>query len=138
MLLFFHKHMKIPDHHEVIRSCSIYEFSTFEYIDTFENIQSLGTQPTINHFSISKVKYKNLNCFSQLLLLLSSDLNLNLGPVYQGTRQCSNKWNVFKSRSLHFIHLIINSSLSKIEELHFNAKSTNAAVMLPNLNLTLQ
>ena len=134
MLLFFHKHMKIPDHHEVIRSCSIYEFFTFDYIDTFENIQSLGTQPTINHFS----NFKFLNCFSQLLLLLSSDINLNLGPVHQGTRQCSNKWNVFKSRSLHFIHLIINSSLSKIKELHFNAKSTNAAVMLPNLNLTLQ
>ena len=130
--------MKIPDHHKTIGSCSKYEFSTYDYIDTFTNIQSLGTQPTINYFSISKVKYINLNYFSQLLLLLSSDINLNLGPVHQGTRQYSNKWNVFKNRGLHFIHLIINSFLSKIEELHLNAKSTNAAVMLPNLNLTLR
>ena len=70
--------MKIPDHHEAIRSCSKYEFSTFDYIATFENIQSLGTQLIINHFSISKVKYKNLNSSSQLLLLLSGDINLNL------------------------------------------------------------
>ena len=70
--------MKIPDHHEAITSCSKYEFSTFDYIATFENIQSLATQLIINHFSISKVKYKNLNSSSQLLLLLPGDINLNL------------------------------------------------------------
>ena len=130
--------MKIPKHRQAIKSCSKYEFSTFDYTNTFINIQSLETQPTINYFSISKVKYKNLNYFSQLLLLLSSDINLNLGPVHQGIRQYSDKWNVFNNRGLHFIHLIINSYLSKIEELHLNVKSTNAAVMLPNLNLTLR
>ena len=40
-----------------------------------------------------------------------------------------NEWNVFKNRALHFIHLNINSLLSKIEELHFIAKSTNAAII---------
>ena len=35
----------------------------------------------------------------------------------------------FKNIGLHFIHLNINSLLSKIEELRFIAKSTNAAVM---------
>ena len=34
-----------------------------------------------------------------------------------------------KQRGLHFIHLNINSFLSKIEELHLIAKSTNAAVI---------
>ena len=110
----------------IIRSCSKYELSTFDYSDTFENIQSLLI---INHFSISKVKYKNLNSFSQLLLLLSGDINWNLGPVYQGTRQCSNERNVFKNRGLHFMHLNIDSFLSKIEQLRFNAKSTNASVI---------
>ena len=37
--------------------------------------------------------------------------------------------HVFKNRGLHFIHLNINSLLPKIEELHFIAKSTNAAVV---------
>ena len=89
----------------------------------------METQLTINHFSISKLKYKNLNSFSQLLLLLSGDISLNPGPVHQGTLQCSNEWNVFKNRGLHFIHLNINSLLPKIEELRFIAKSTNAAVI---------
>ena len=63
-----------------------------------------------------------------MLLLLSGDINLNLGPIHQGKRQCSNEWNVSKKRGLHFIHLNINSFLSKIEELCLIAKSTNAAV----------
>ena len=64
-----------------------------------------------------------------MLLLLSGDISLNPGPVNQGTLQCSNEWNVFKNRGLHFIHLNINSLLSKIQELRFIEKSTNAAVI---------
>ena len=91
MLLFLHKHIKTPDNHEAIRSCNKHEFFTFDYIDTCENIQSLRTQLTISHFSISKLKYKNLSSFSQLLLLLSGDISLNPGPVDQVTLQCSNE-----------------------------------------------
>ena len=104
-------------------------FFTFDYIDTCENIQSLETQLAINHFSISKLKYKNLNVFSQLSLLLSGNKSLNPGPVHQGTLQYSNEWNVFKNRGLHFVHLNINSLLPKIEELRFIAKSTNTAII---------
>ena len=64
-----------------------------------------------------------------MLLLLSGDISLNPGPVDQGTLQCSNQSNVFKNRGLHFIHLHINSLLSKIEEHRFIAKFTNAAVI---------
>ena len=130
VLLFLHKYIKTPDHHEVIRSCCKHEFFTFDYIDTCEYIQSLGTQLTINDFSISKLKYKNLNSLSQLLLLLSGDMSLNpAGPVHQGKLQCSYEWNVFKNRGLHFIHQNINSLLSKTEELRFIAKSIKVAVI---------
>ena len=127
LLLFFHKHIKTSDHQEAIRSCSRYEFFTSDFIDTCEDIQSLMTQLTINHYSISKLKYQNLNSFSCLLLLLSGDISLNPGPVHQDTLQCLNAWNVLKNRGLHFIHL--NILLPKIEELRYIAKSTNAAVI---------
>ena len=123
-MLFLHKYTKTPDHNEAIRSCSKHEFFTFDCTDTCENIQSLGTQLTINHFSSLKLKYKNLNSFSQLLLLLSGNISLNPGPVHQGTLQCSNEWNVFKNKVLHTIHLNINSLLPKIEQLHSIAEST--------------
>ena len=126
-MLFLHKHIKTPDHNEAIRSCSKHENFTFDYIDTCEIIQSLETQLTVNHFPISKLKYKNLYSFSQLLLLLSDDISLNPGPVHQVILQCSNEWSVFKNRGLHFVHLNINSLLPKIEELRFIAKYTIAA-----------
>ena len=128
-MLFLHKHIKTPAHYEAVRSCIKHEVFTFGYIDTCENIQSLRTQLTINYLSISKLKYKNLNFFSQLLLLLSGNISLNPGLVHQGTLQCSNEWNVFKNKGLDFVHLNTNSLLLKIEQLCSIAKSNNAAVI---------
>ena len=91
VMLFLHKHIKTPDHNEAIRSCSKHEFFTFDYIDTCENIQSLGTHLTINHFSILTLKYKSFNSFSQLLLLLSGDISLNSGPINQDILECTSE-----------------------------------------------
>ena len=129
LLLFLQKHIKNSDHQETIRRCSRYEFFTSDFLDACEDIQSLITQLTINHYLISKLKYQNLHSFSHLLLLLSGDISLNPSPVQQDTLQCLNKWNVFKNRGLNFIHLNINSLLPKIDELRYIAKSTNAAVI---------
>ena len=82
LLLFLHKQIKIPDHYEVIGTCCRYEFFTFDSMDTCEDIQTLITQLTINHYSVSKFEYKNLNSFSQLLLIFSGDISLNPGPVH--------------------------------------------------------
>ena len=57
LLLFLQKHIKNSDHQETIRRCSRYEFFTSDFIDTCEDIQSLIMQLTINHYSISKLKY---------------------------------------------------------------------------------
>ena len=123
-----HKQVKTPDHDEVIRTCRRYESFTFDYIDTCQNIQTLITKLSINHYSVSNPKHKNLNSFPQLLLLLSDDMILNPGLVHQNTSQCLSERNVFRSRGLHFIHLDIISSLSKI---YFRsiAKSTNTVVI---------
>ena len=82
LLLFLQKQIKNSDHQETIRRCSRYEFFTSDFIDNCEDIQSLITQLTINHYSISKLKYQNLNSCSHLLLLLSGDISLNRGPVH--------------------------------------------------------
>ena len=102
LLFFLLKQIKIRDHNEVIRTFSRYEFFTFDYIDSCEDVQT---------FIISKLEYKNQNSFSLLLLLLSGNISFNPGPVHQGTMQCSSEWNVFRSRDLHFIYLNINSLL---------------------------
>ena len=64
-----------------------------------------------------------------MLLLLSGDISLNLGPVHQDTTQCSSEWIVFRSRYLHFIHLNVISLIPKIEEIRYIAVSNNVAVI---------
>ena len=64
---FLHKHIKTPNHQEAIRSCSRCEFFTSDFINACEDIQSLITRLTIYHYSISKLKYQNLDLFSHLL-----------------------------------------------------------------------
>ena len=58
LLLFLHKHIKTSDHQETIKSCSRYEFFTSDFIDTCEDIQSLITQLTINHYSSQSLNTK--------------------------------------------------------------------------------
>ena len=80
-------------------------------------------------YSVPKLKYRNLNSYFHLLILLSGDISLNSGPTHQHKLQCLNEQNLFKSRGLHFIHLNINSLLPKIEELRIIAKSANAVII---------
>ena len=73
-----------------------YDLSFFPLIKLYLWGYSVIENPA-NHwyFSISKLKYKNLNSFSQLLLLLSGDVSLNQGLIPQYTIQRSNEWNGF-------------------------------------------
>ena len=64
VLLFLHKHIKTPHYHEAIRSCSRHKLFTFGYTDNCEDILSLITQLVVHHFSISKLKCKNLSSLS--------------------------------------------------------------------------
>lgn len=107
VILFLHKHVKNPDHHEALRSFVRHNFFTLDYIQTYHDILSLITQLTTDQILVSKLKCKNLNFFSQLLLLLSGNIRLKSGHVYQGTLQCSSKWNIFRKIFLNFIYLSI-------------------------------
>ena len=52
-----------------------------------------------------------------MIFIYDRRYKLNLGPTHEDKLQCSNEWNIFESRDLHFICLNINSLLPKIEEL---------------------
>ena len=69
----------------------------------------------------------NNKYFLRILLILSGDIRLNAGPVYNNESLESNKWNVFKSKGIHLIHLNINSLLLKIDKIRYIAERANAA-----------
>ena len=79
-------------------------------------------------YTILKFKRINNKSFHCLLLILSGDISLNPGPVYNSQPSCSNEWNVFKAKGIHLIHLSVNSLLPKFDEIRYKAARTNAAV----------
>ena len=63
------------------------------------------------------------------MLILSGDISLNPGPVYNSRPSCSNECNVFKVKGIHLIHLNVNSLLSKTDEIRYIAARANTAVI---------
>ena len=63
------------------------------------------------------------------MLILSGDISLNPGPVYNSQPYCSNECNVFKAKGIHLIHLNVNSLLSKTDEIRYIDVRANAAVI---------
>ena len=63
------------------------------------------------------------------MLLLSGDISLNPGPVYNNQSLHSNEWGVFRSKGIYLIHLHVNSLIPKIEEIRYIAEHTKAAVI---------
>ena len=108
-------------------------------------------------YALSKIHLDRYGSFLKVLLILSYDINLNLGPVhgiqnenllhtlsFHDCNFCGNKfyynpnslnknksrneWNVFKKRAMHFIHVNINSLLPEIDEVHYIVKITNVSI----------
>lgn len=63
-----------------------------------------------------------------MALSLSSDLNLNPGPINKYHRR-NHTFNVFNSKGPDFLHLNITGLLPKMDQLRYIAKSSNAAVI---------
>ena len=78
---------------------------------------------------IPKLKQINNKSFLCILLLLSVDITLNPGPVYNNQSLHSNEWNVFRSKGIHLVHLNLDSLLPKTDEIHYIAERTKAAVI---------
>ena len=103
------------------------EIFTYEYIDVCNLLHTSHIHNAFVFFA--KFKYRNKDSFFILLLLLFGDISLNLGPSHINQASDNNKWDVFKARGLHFIHININRLLPKIEELRRDASQSNAAVI---------
>ena len=86
-------------------------FFKFEFMNVCDDFQFSVTRMSSTFYSVSKLKYRNLNSYFHLLILHSDIISLNPGPTRQHTLQCLNEWNIFKLRGLHVIHLNSESVL---------------------------
>ena len=82
------------------------------------------------YFALNKLRIKRNECFKfyHLLILLSGDVSLNPGPS-QYPPYNDDKFEPFRKRGLHFLHINVNSLLSKIDELRDVVGHTKPAIL---------
>ena len=82
-------------------------------------IQHITLHKSLVCLAITNLKYKDFNNFYHFLLLLSGDLNLNPGAV----------WEPLKKKGLHLLHIKSNSFLPKINKLKCIVNKTKATII---------
>ena len=99
-----------------LKCCPNNEFLSTELIKITGDINSAEILMSC-YFALNKLKIKRSECFKFYhLILLSGDVSLNPGPS-QYPPYNDDKFEPFHKRGLHFLHLNVNSLLSKIDEL---------------------
>ena len=78
-------------------------------------IQHITLHKSLVCLAITNLKYKDFNNFYQFLLLLSGDVSLNPGPFQVSPAVNTNIWEQLNKKGLDFLHINMNSLLSKAE-----------------------
>ena len=112
-----------------LKACNQIHFFTLDFIYTCDELVSFHSSLPCKFYTISKFKRINNKSFYRVLLILSGEISLNPGPVYNSQSSCSNEWNVFKAKGIHLIHLNVSSLLPKIDEIRYIAGRTNATLI---------
>ena len=107
----------LPSNFTSLQKCLTNEFFSLETITLCHYIGHIILHKNLVCLVVTNLKYRNYNSFYQFLLLLSGDVSLNPRPVQISPAVKVNIWEPFNKKGLHFLHININSLLSKIGEL---------------------
>ena len=113
-----------------LKYCPNNEFFSTELIKITGDINSAEMLMSSRYFALNKLRIKRNECFKfyHLLILLSGDVSLNPGPS-QYPPYNDDKFEPFRKRGLHFLHINVNSLLSKIDELRDVVGHTKPAIL---------
>ena len=81
------KNRNSSDFFNKVRTCARSDFFASQFMNICDDFQILVTQMNSTFHSVSKLKYRNLNSFFHLLILLSGDKSLNPEPNHQHKTQ---------------------------------------------------
>ena len=113
-----------------VKLCNRLQFYSSDYISTYNELHETCLLSQFSVLTISTLKTTNNNkSFYRLISILSGDISLNPGPVYNHHQPNLKEWDIFKIKGLHLLHLNVNSLLPKINELRYIAKFSNADVI---------
>ena len=129
VFIFLQIHLDSPSRQKTYLKIKVFnkiQFFTLEFIHTCDDLISFRFKYLCKFHTIPKLKRMNNKSFLRVLLILSGDISLNPGPVYNNQSLHSNEGNVFKSKGIHLIHLNVNSLLPKIDEIRYIAEHTKS------------
>ena len=112
-----------------VKLCSRLQFCSPDYISTCNKLHQTCLLSQFFILTVSKFKTNNNKSFYHLILILSGDISLNPGPVYNDHPPKLKEWDIFKIKGLHLLNVNVNSLLPKIDELRYIAKLSNAVVI---------
>ena len=113
-----------------VNLCNCLQFYSPDYISTCNELHETWLLSQFSILTISKLKaITNNKSFYRLILILSGDISLIPEPVYNHHPPNLKKWDVFKIKGLHLLHLNVNSLLPKIDKLRYIAKLSNATAI---------
>ena len=92
-----------------LKSCFACQFFTHDIIEITNEFNTSQSQSELSIFAIFKFRFKNHNSFCPLLLLLSRDISLNIGPLSNPQLFKQEDWQAFSKRGLKLNYLNISS-----------------------------
>ena len=101
-----------------LKCCPNSEFFGTELIKITSNINSAEILMSSHYFALNKLRIKRNEYFKfyHILILLYGEVSLNPGPS-QYLPDNNDKFEPFHKCGLHFLHINVNTLLSKIDEL---------------------
>ena len=79
--------------------------------------------------AVTNLKCQNYTNFYKLFLLLSRNVSLNPEVIQRSSDINSTKWEPLNKKGLHFLHININSLLSKTDEIRSVTNKTKATII---------
>ena len=113
----------------LLQKCPKNDFFNLENLISCRHIQHITLHKNFVFLAVTNLKYKNYTNFYKFLLLLSGEISLNPGPVQRSSDISSTIWEPLNKKGLHFLHININSLLSKKDEIRCIANKTKAAII---------
>ena len=83
MAFVFLKYKNSSDFFNNVQTCTRSEFFGSEVINICDDHHFFVTRMNSTFYSASKLKYRNLNSYFHLLILLSGVISLNPGPTHR-------------------------------------------------------
>ena len=99
VFIFLQIHLDLPSRQKAYLKIKFFnknQVFTVDFIHTCDDLFSSRFNYLCKFHLIPKLKRINNKSFLRILLLLSGDISLNPGPVYNNQSLHSNKWDLFR------------------------------------------